>query len=403
MNSYQVQSNTRREYRLSGWSRAFIFIVGCMFAAFSCGFGFLARSNPNGVAGILMALLFLAIPVYLVAYAVRSRIIVDGSRITVRTAFGEKSADRGEIIGFRTLRSRNRTYKQLYLRDGRSPIAISQSFSTDDDFRAWFAQIPDLDERDKQKLLDQISNDQELGATPEERLAALATAKTINVFTIIVEASAAAALIWAPAPFRLAAAIVLALAPPFAIFMVQRSPLLYALFKPKADPRVDLAFLILISGFGLAFSSTGVHFVSTQSILEIAGSIAAVLTAALYLTARNSFTVPGTVIAFLVVSGFYGYGLTSVADTLADPSTPQPYAAQVVGKHISRGRSTSYYLDLAPWGPIQTPNRLSVPSAIYRKTVQGDQVCLELHPGTLHVEWYRRVDCSYQPDWIAPQ
>jgi hypothetical protein len=383
--------------------RALLLALGGIMVIASAAFSIALRSESKGLPSVLLALFFLAIGVYLLAYAARSRIIIDGPRIEVRSAFGERSANLNEIEGFRTFSTRNGTYTKLFLKDGRSGITISRSFNTDDDFRSWFAQITDLDERDEQKLLDDIAHESELGATPEERLAALATAKTWNVFAIIIALSTAAALNWGPVPFRLPAAILLALAPLVAIFMVQRSPLLYAIFKQKTDPRAELSFVFFASAFGLVFSGGGLHFVSRQSILAIAGLIGVVLFAALYVTARNGFAVPGKIIALLFISGFYGYGLASVADTLPDQSTPQPYATQVVGKHISSGRSTTYYLNLAPWGPMQGPNRISVPSEIYRRTVEGDQVCLELHSGALHVSWYKHVDCPNQPDWIPPQ
>jgi hypothetical protein len=378
-------------------------VAGFIMVGCSVLFASALVSKPDGLVGILVAVPFFAATIYLVPYAIRSRIIIEGSRITVRTAFGEKTADRSEILGFRTVSSRNGNYQQLYLKDGRSPISISQSFSTDEDFRAWFAQLTDLDERDKQKLLDDIAHDPELGATPDERLGALADAKTWNVFAIFVTVCAASALNWGPAPFRLPAAIVLALAPMVAVLLVERSPLLFAIFKQKSDPRSDFSFVFLASGFGLLLSATGSHFISVQPILMIAGFIALVLLAALYFTARNRFAVPGAIIGFLVVSGLYGYGLVSVLDILPDRSTPEFFATQVQSKHISRGKSTTYYLDLAPWGPIQVSNRLKVPSAIYNGTVEGQQVCLELHTGALLIPWYKRVDCSYQPDWIAPQ
>jgi hypothetical protein len=403
MNTFQLGNTTRHEYRLSSWTRQMLFVVAFIIAAASFTFGYAFRATPDDLIGIPIALLFLAIDAYLIAYSVRSRIIIDGSRITVRTALSEKTAERSEIVGYRTVTTRNGTYQQLYLRGGRGSINISQSFSTDDDLRAWFAQITDLDERDKQKLLDDIAHEPELGATPEERLAALATAKTWNVFAIIIAVCAAAALNWGPAPIQLPAAILLALAPLVAVFMVQRSPLLYAIFKQKTDPRAELSFVFFVSAFGLVFSNRGLHFVSDQSILAIAGGIAIVLFAAIYVSTRNVFSVQGRLIALLLVAGFYGYGLASVADTLPDQSKPEHFAAQVVSKHISRGRSTTYYLDLEPWGPVQHPNRISVSSAIYGQTVEGGQMCLELHTGALYVSWYKRVDCPNQPDWITPE
>jgi hypothetical protein len=84
---------------------------------------------------------------------------------------------------------------------------------------------------------------------------------------------------------------------------------------------------------------------------------------------------------------------------MPDTSQPQSFTVQVVGKHLSRGRSTTYYLDLAPWGPVDRTNSISVPSTLYRNTVEGDDVCLDLHAGALHMPWYRRVACGARTDW----
>ena len=78
-------------------------------------------------------------------------------------------------------------------------------------------------------------------------------------------------------------------------------------------------------------------------------------------------------------------------------SAPESYATTVQDKHESHSRSTSYYLDLAPWGPIKRLNRVSVSRTTYEGAFIGDLVCLELRPGVLHVEWYQVVACTKQP------
>jgi hypothetical protein len=85
------------------------------------------------------------------------------------------------------------------------------------------------------------------------------------------------------------------------------------------------------------------------------------------------------------------------ANTFNDQSKASTYQVSVTGKHSTSGRSTSYYLRLAPWGPIQEPNQLSVTSSIYRGIEAGDQVCLGLHEGRLHLAWYQLTDCPAEP------
>jgi len=105
----------------------------------------------------------------------------------------------------------------------------------------------------------------------------------------------------------------------------------------------------------------------------------------------------------LFFASFYGYGLIVVADTLADTSKSDTYSVPVIGKHTTSGRSTSYYLDLEPWGPIEGKNEISVSSTIYDQVSRGDQICLGLHQGRLRAPWYQLTDCPAEPDAVPVQ
>jgi hypothetical protein len=85
------------------------------------------------------------------------------------------------------------------------------------------------------------------------------------------------------------------------------------------------------------------------------------------------------------------------ANTLLDESIGRTYSVGVRGKHTSHGRSTSYYLELEPWGPIDKPNRLSVSALAYTTTAIGDAVCVSLRDGALNAAWYRQVKCEMEP------
>jgi hypothetical protein len=58
-----------------------------------------------------------------------------------------------------------------------------------------------------------------------------------------------------------------------------------------------------------------------------------------------------------------------------DGSQPTTSNVVVAEKHVRRGRSTSYYLDLPPWGPLDEPNSIKVSQAVYDSTAPGQQVC----------------------------
>jgi len=393
--SPSLQMNSaRREYTVRAWQRAFYILVGIGLLAVGIFLFTVTGSASDRLLISLVSAVFPAAGIYMLAWATRARLVIDGDRIEVRGAFQERSARIDEIEGFRTISSRNGAYKQLRLKDGRGSITLSSYYATDDDYKAWLQQFPDLDIRDRDALLDKISHESELGATPEERLAALSRAKTWSIAAIVISGAAAAALNFGGAALQLPSAIVLALTPFAAVFLAGRSPLLFTIFRRKSDPRADFTLTLAFSSFGLLFRAMDFYVVSTQSLLMVAAAFAVLYIAALYTAANRGSSVPGSLIAVLFFAAIYGYSLALVADAVADSAPGQIYATQVIRKHVSRGRSTTWYLDLAPWGPLEQPNKIKVSSSMYANTPIGDEVCLALHPGAFHVSWYQRADCA---------
>lgn len=397
MNSFEQASGNRREYRLKGWVRGLFLLLAIGMAGGAVFFAAKAHAESAGFLEAIMVIFFLGGGLYLAAYALRSRLILDGSRIVVRGVFKEKSADLSEIEGFRTVEARNSSFTQLYLKEGRGKITISQSFESDDDYRAWLQKATDLDARDRDAILAEISQDSELGSTPEERLSALKQAKTLSYIAIAIALAAAIGMNFAPAAYRLPLAILLALVPVAMLLQAQRSPLLYSFFKKKADPRADLAIVLLIAAFGLAFAAAEIEFVSIKPLLILIVPVALAYIAMLYGPATKNNSQAGVVIGVLFVSLPYSFGLAVVANSMADNAKPASYIVPVVGKHTTNGKSTTYYLDLAPWGPLEAQNEISVSSNIYTNTEEGDAVCLTLHPGRLHAAWYQLADCPALP------
>lgn len=393
-----LQANIgRREFPMKAWKKMFGLLFGVALCAGSWFLGTMTAAKSSGPAAWLPAAFLFATGIYLLAWVVRSRLVIDGSRIEVQTAFTNRSADRSQIEGYRTIQTRNGNYKQFQLRDGAGYLSVRNDFDTDADFDAWMRQIPDLDLRDREALLDTIKQDAELGATPEERIQALATAKTLAIFLLVVVIAAAAALMFGDPWLQIPSAIVLAIAPAAILMMVSRSPMLYAVFKPKKDPRAELAFVLMVIGFSFLIKIGGIHVVTLTPLLPVMAILAIFFLLPVFLSNRGGPNQFGRIIGVILFAGFYGYGLTIAADELLDHGTVSPYRATVVGKHESHGRSTSYTLDLAPWGPVETANKIGVSASVYGRTDIGDQVCLNLHPGSLHVQWYSLVDCVSQP------
>jgi hypothetical protein len=387
---------SRHEIPMSGWQRGFCLGFGVFIALIGVFIAHLVSTQTHKQMSLALVLFPLLISVYLVAFALRSRLVLDGAHIEVHYAFRERTADRSEIEGYRVVNTRNGSFWQLRLNDGRGTIAIQHSYDCAE-LRAWLAQVADLDERDRNVVLDEIRQSPELGATPRERLNALAQAKLWNYLLSAISIAAAIEFGFASGVWRMASAAVTILTPLAAIVLVSQRPLLFVLMKPKRDPRNDLGITLLAGAVGLIFGVRAVHTVSIGSLAPYIAAVALVMTVVLFLNSRNNPQFFGVMIAFLFFAGAYGFGVVIAANTLLDESIGRTYSVGVRGKHTSHGRSTSYYLELEPWGPIDKPNRLSVSALAYTTTAIGDAVCVSLRDGALNAAWYRQVKCEMEP------
>ena len=397
MSTSEQISTTRHEYRMKAWYRSLFLILGAPSIAGGIIMCALALKGTNTTLPILMTAVFLFFGIYLVALAARSRVIIEGNRIEIRGAFTDHFADLNEIEGYRTISSRNGKYTQFYLNNGRGTLTMANHFERDSAFDSWIRRVPDLDKRDRDRILEKISQQDELGSTPQQRLATLTQAKTYSIFALVIAIAAAVAANFGIPALYLPFSIALALVPVTLAILLHRSPLLYTVFKRKDDPRAELLYALVVSSFGLLIRARGVHFVSLQSIGLVIALLTLAYIAAFYHSFFESPYPTRTFFALLFFGILYSYSAVAVADTVGDESTSTRYAVSVVGKHYSTGRSRSYYLELDPWGPMLQRSSLGVSKTIYDKSSPGDQVCLELRHGRLNAAWYTQVSCTNAP------
>jgi hypothetical protein len=396
MTASQQLTAKRHEYKMKGWYRAILLIFGAFAVSGALLMGFLASEASRASLPYFMLAIFLFFGVYLIALAMRSRVLIDGDHIEIRGAFADHYADRSEIEGYRTISSRNGNYIQFYLR-GRRPITLSLHFEKDEAFDAWMGEIANLDKLDRDRILEKISQQEDLGGTPAERLATLAEAKKYSIFALVIALAAAVAASFGVPAFYLPFSIALALVPVALAILLHRSPLLYTVFKRREDPRAELLYALIVSSFGLLIRARGIHFVSLQSVVLVIALLTIAYIAAFSHSVFESTSPTRLFFALLLFGMLYSYGAVVVADTIGDTSTPRRYVVHVLRKYYTNGRSRSYYLTLEPWGPMNQPNSLAVSKTIYDKTSLGNQVCLELSSGRLNASWYTQVSCSNAP------
>jgi hypothetical protein len=403
MNSFEQMSESRHEYRLKTWKRGLSVLLGGAMAA-PAVFYALTVGDSFGRSLYLAALTpFAVLGLFLLASVLHFRLVIDGTRIEVRKIFSKRSADLSEIEGYRTISGRGGTSTLLYLKEGRGEIQFPEPLGTDDYYRACFQQLTDLnaldaerDARDHDAMLAEISHNAKLGSTPEERLHALKLARALTIAALISAIAAAIGFQFAPVAYCLPLAIVVALVPVSMLLLMRRSPMLYAFFKEQADPRADVGLVLAAAGIGLALSVRIFEFVSMKPLFLLAVPVTLVYIAMLYSPAIKNTSLAFALAPVLLVSLPYSFGLVVVVNSLADTSKPTICFVPVTGKP-EPFRSPTYFLVLAPWGPVEEQRKIHVSSSLYSKTRVGDSICLGLHPGRLHAAWYQLTECPTQP------
>jgi len=382
-----------RVYRASGWWLIGLTFSGAVFAIGGMiGAWFAAKAplqNPHGRLWLVgLGLAFGVFGVYCLLSTFRSRVVLFPDRIEVEELTRTAVLSREEVRGWRSLTAWPTVFVLVPSDASRRPVKMAQVFRLDPEFAQWLYTLPCLDGEDARASKAEIRNNALLGATPGERMRALAKGKRLaGTLTVITSLAALWGFIY-PRPYEFAVVILAAL-PWIAVETVRRSGGLFRLDTNRSDAHPNVAITFIVPGSVLMLRSL-VDFNVLQSPAVALFSIG--MGGLLCLSAVVvDPTVRAKVINAAALSAFclaYGYGITIEANTLLDRSPGASYTATVEGKRIRTGKSTTYELDLGPWGPRTESNKLRVSRATYDPIQRGDVVCLTLKQGALGVNWY---------------
>lgn len=387
-------------YRVTTESRIALALLGLLFGA--CGV-MLAWTlwqrhlDPAGAAAMgLMVLGLLAVPVYGAAYAANASLTLERDAIEVRKAFSSRRLRLADIQGRRIGQGRSGRYRIIVPFDRRPLMIDGTSFGLDDRFQAWFNALPDLTAQEQVATRAQVENDPSLGRDAHERLARLDRARRLAK---VLNAAPMALLLWAmvyPRPYAIVIACA-ALLPWLGVAMAWARPNLFQLDGKPGDVRPNVGTLLymppLVLGLRALFDITLVDrgpLLLWGLLLGLPLCLAALL-APRAATAGRRVTIGLLMLPFAFA---YGTGLLALADTRWDAARSEVYPTAVTGKEVSRGKTTTYYLDLAPWHPRIARNHVAVPRAYYDAVRRGDPVCVRLHPGRFGLRWMQVGGCG---------
>jgi hypothetical protein len=382
-----------RTYRMGkGW-RLFLGVAGIGFAAAAVASFLSLRQEPGpgwliapAVFGFFAALSLLAME-----QMRRMRFTIDDAGIEVIEWSRPRRLLLEQLAGYRTLQG-GKGGASLLL-EPRQPGARSLKVPllkemAGPEFQAWLSRLTDLDARDRARSESEMLASPALGGTPAERAASLAAAKKIA------NALNAAALLvgfWVllfPRPYGLAVGAAYAL-PVAALAVAALGRGRYQLLGSRNDARPQVGLPLFMPGLCAIPRAFDFELVAPSGLLVPAVVTGLVLGVVVLVADPVVRRRPAWLLLLLPFLIGQAAGAATVANCYRDPSAPAVQEVEVLGHRVSRGKSTTYYLRLARWGPRAGPEDVSVPRDLYRAVEDFQTVRVELRAGRLGLAWFR--------------
>ena len=375
------------------------FALLCAAAFFFGGFFLLYYAFHMSTRGAMIACLVsgvLLIPLgaYLYREAIRLCITIDGDMLVIQHAFTTRSVLLADIDGYR-IGEKNGLF--LVLKNSEKQLRISDSIGHREELLAWVKErYEDVDARARAAETKELLEDNRYGGSKEEREQKLQNARKISKIGTGVGFVLLTWSFFYPQPYEIVM-LLLFLAPPVAVYLTWSYKGLLRLYSKKSSPYPTLFTLLTFPIFGAGLNALlryDLYEFSSTAWLVLAGMAAllsvvalSVLREVIAAEAQKAVAIGYTI--FMVAA--YSYGLLIYSNCHYDRSPAETWHVQVKGKSVSHGKSTTYYLELSPWGKYTDGKQVTVSGSFYRTVNPQDSVGVLLNKGKWGIPWYRVV------------
>lgn len=377
-----------------GW-KIFIFVfslivMGFGVAGFIYAFFHSVDSTATTLVSIASGFAILA-GIWMILETIVSKTILGEDYIRSITLFTKRELLFTQIKGY----TKDQNY--IYLAPVSSElkrVKVHISMGTYDELRRWIERrYNNLTLSQADQTLKEVLADERYGSERKERELLLEKARR-DATTINIASCIAAGCLFFPrvSQFALIPAMI---APWVAIAYMYYYKGLIAIDTYKGSPLPSLFLAVGIPSC-ILFISRGIN-INVQDAGNIwlpAIAIGLLMGLFLVITAiRGALTSnkPATLAAcflYLFVIPAYSYGTILSLNTRFDNSQPAYYETEVLFKRVSKGKSTSYHLQLAPWGPVHNTKDVTVSRDFYIRTELNSKVRISLQKGWLDIPWY---------------
>ena len=396
------------EFRYSAGMRGLCLFVALLLFGLSAGLLYVAmggyRSLPAWAAGLLLLnTLLTSWLAWTMLNSSFSVLVVQADALELRRPFGVRRLARAQIAGWRGRMAKGRSIGWALVPKSGAPLNIDGNM-VDGRFVPWLADLPDLNAQERAGILHAIERDSALGATVADRRAALGRAKRLVGACMAV---AVACFLWSmfhPRPYPLLL-IVLGLLPWLGWVVVWTSRGLVRFDVTASDPRPSMALVIWLPCAALLLRALmSVDLMGPLLPVLVAGALVGLPLGWSMIAGAGALPSPLGQKLFLYpfllcISTAYGASGLALVDAVFDRGEAQVVPVRIVDKRISRGRSVTHLIRVAPWGSLTQPREFKITSAWYQELEPGGLVCVHQHPGLFGWPWLQLSEC---PQGAAP-
>lgn len=321
---------------------------------------------------------------------IQGKFVIDRDKIYVVSIFSKRQLLFDEIKGYRLngnhifIESKNEKKKR---------IKINKYLEKVNEIMDWLSEhYHDLDLVEANQETEEILDNVEFGFTITERLEKLESArKTIKILNWSGGIIGAWAFFWAnPYEYAIMAAIIF---PLVCIMVLKYFNGLVTIVEKKHTAYPSLLWAFLPSCFALFFRGlSDFHVFDFTQVWTPFFFV--VLTFILLITIiYKTFSFKkasdnSTGFIFLIFILSYSYGAIITLNCLYDQSIPEQYSSTILNKRETTGKSTTYYLELAPWANQKENIEISVSKDLYIKFDQNEKVNILLMQGRFDIPWF---------------
>jgi len=368
-----------------GWKIATYIMLGLFFAVF-VSLAIFCFIDPSLKRVMVFMLPFSLVAIFFIVCGflqIDEKVIVDNYSIRKESRLVNREILLNDVKGYRI----DKNYVRILPHEGRGKKILASTYlSGINHLKALLAQrYPDLDVEETQEVYDEAIR--QTGGQDAQKL--MKQAKT-EVYTLTGITVALGVLTFLYLDWYFLA---LFCCVPLSLLLLLRHKGLVQLDTSKESSLPSIFLIPFIAVFVPIMRSFHMHILQYSKVWPLAIGIAVALTVMLwlcsaYLNKKRGQYIVSAIFMSLIFFG-NGYGLVVMSNAFFDKKGYEYYETTVTDKHISKGKSTTYYLTLEPWAHQAGEERESVDRSLYEEVGINDKVGVYYYEGAFHIPWYQ--------------